>query len=105
MAIGGQTDWRAVLKMAPEPSRERSLRVSSSLIGLEMRLPAPLDKPGDTPMPSWFEIQWPATGGPQGRLALGSVVSGSYALASDAGGVRLAHGALTFGAGGADSSD
>jgi uncharacterized protein (TIGR02099 family) len=105
IAIDGQTDWRAALKMAPEPSRERSLRVSSSLIGLEMRLPAPLDKPGDTPMPSWFEIQWPATGGPQGRLALGSVVSGSYALASDAGGVRLAHVALTFGSGESNSSD
>jgi uncharacterized protein (TIGR02099 family) len=105
IAISGQTDWRAALKMAPEPSRERSLRVSSSLIGLEMRLPAPLDKPGDTPMPSWFEIQWPVTGGPQGRLALGSVVSGSYALASDAGGVRLAQLALTFGEGESNSSD
>jgi uncharacterized protein YhdP len=91
--------------MAPEPNRERSLRVSSSLVGLEMRLPAPLDKPADAPMPSWVEIQWPATGGPQGRLALGSVVSGSYALASDAGGLRLGHLALTFGAGESTSSD
>ncbi len=24
-SIGGQTDWRAVLKMTPEPTRERSL--------------------------------------------------------------------------------
>jgi uncharacterized protein (TIGR02099 family) len=105
IAIGGQTDWRATLKMAPEPNRERSLRVNSSLVGLEMRLPAPLDKPADAPMPSWVEIQWPATGGPQGRLALGSVVSGSYALASDAGGLRLAHLALSFGAGESTSSD
>ena len=105
IAIGGQTDWRAALKMAPEPGRERSLRVSSSLVGLEMRLPAPLDKPGDTPMPSWFEIQWPSTGGPQGRLALGSVVSGSYTLASDANGMRLAHVALTFGAGESNAGD
>ncbi len=105
IAIGGQTDWRATLRMAPEPSRERSLRVSSSLAGLQMRLPAPLDKPADAPMPSWVEIQWPAAGGPQGRLALGSVVSGSYALASDAGGLRLAHLALTFGAGESTSSD
>jgi uncharacterized protein (TIGR02099 family) len=105
IAIGGQTDWRATLKMAPEPNRERSLRVSSSLVGLEMRVPAPFDKPADAPMPSWVEIQWPATGGPQGRLALGSVVSGSYVLASDAGGLRLAHLALTFGAGESTSSD
>src|SRR6202789_4398517 len=105
IAMGGQTDWRATLKMAPEPNRERSLRVSSSLAGLEMRLPAPLDKPADAPMPSWVEIQWPASGGPQGRLALGSVVSGSYALVSDAGGLRLSHVALTFGAGDSGAGD
>jgi uncharacterized protein (TIGR02099 family) len=105
ISVGGQTDWRAALKMAPEPNRERSLRVSSSLVGLEMKLPAPLDKPADTPMPSWVEVQWPATGGAQGRLALGSVVSGSYALGSDANGGGLAHLALRFGAGEASSSD
>jgi uncharacterized protein (TIGR02099 family) len=105
ISIGGQTDWRAVLKMAPEPNRERSLRVNSTLAGIEMKLPAPLNKPADTPMPSSFEIQWPPAGGPQGRLALGSVVSGSYALESDAGGLRLARLALTFGAGEASSGD
>jgi uncharacterized protein (TIGR02099 family) len=99
IAIGGQTDWRAVLKMAPEPNRERSLRISSNLVGLEAKLPAPLDKAADAPMPSWFEIQWPATGGPLGRLALGSVLSGSYALESNANGTRLAHLVLSFGAG------
>jgi uncharacterized protein (TIGR02099 family) len=105
IAIGGQTDWRAALKMAPEPNRERSLRVSSSLVGLEMKLPAPLDKTADAPMPSWFEIQWPAAGGPLGRLALGSVVSGSYALESSASGVRLARLALSFGAGESNSNE
>ena len=105
ISIDGQTDWRALLKMAPEPNRERSLRVSSTLVGLAMKLPAPLDKPADTPMPSWFEIQWPANGGPQGRVALGSVVSGSYALESDTNGMRLAHLALNFGAGEPSSSD
>jgi uncharacterized protein (TIGR02099 family) len=105
ISIGGQTDWRAALKMAPEPNRERSLRVSSSLVGLEMKLPAPLDKAADTPMPSWFEIEWPASGRPHGRLALGAVVSGSYALESDTNRMRLAHLALTFGAGESSSSD
>jgi uncharacterized protein (TIGR02099 family) len=105
LAIGGQTDWRATLKMAPEPNRERSLRVSSTLVGIELALPAPLNKAADTPMPSWFDIQWPAAGGPQGRLSLGSVAGGSYALASDANGVRLAHLTLNFGAGEAAPSD
>jgi|HubBroStandDraft_1064217.scaffolds.fasta_scaffold01022_12 uncharacterized protein (TIGR02099 family) len=99
IAIGGQTDWRGSLRMAPEPNRERSLRLSSTLAGLEMKLPAPLDKPADAPMPSWLEIQWPASGGPQGRLALGSVLSGSYALESDAKGMRLTRVALNFGGG------
>jgi uncharacterized protein (TIGR02099 family) len=98
MPISGQTDWRAVLKITPEPARERSLRVSSTLVGFEMNLPAPLDKGATTPLPSWLEIQWPAVGGPQGTLALGSLVSISYALESDAGGMRLAHASMTFGA-------
>jgi uncharacterized protein (TIGR02099 family) len=105
LSIDGQTDWRATLRMAPEPARERTLRVSSSLIGLEMKLPAPLDKPADTAMPSWFAIQWPAVGGPQGQLALGSVVSGAYMLDSDANGLHFAHVALTFGPGESSSSD
>ena len=105
IAIGGQTDWRAVLKMAPEPNRERSLRVSSTLVGLEMKLPAPLDKQANAPMPSWAEIQWPASGGSQGRLALGSVLSGSYALDADAKGGRLARVALTFGGGESNAND
>jgi len=105
IAMSGQTEWRAALKMAPEPNRERSLRLSSSLVGLEMKLPAPLDKGADVPMPSWLDIQWPAAGGPSGRLALGSVVSGSYALESNANGVRLARLALSFGAGEPNSSD
>jgi uncharacterized protein (TIGR02099 family) len=99
LAVSGQTEWRATLKMAPDPNRERSLRMSSNLVGLELQAPAPLDKAADTPMPSWLEIQWPAAGGPQGRLSLGSLVSGSYALEPDAGGLRLAHLTLNFGAG------
>jgi uncharacterized protein (TIGR02099 family) len=105
IAIGGQTDWRGVLKMAPEPNRERSLRLSSSLVGLEMQLPAPLDKAADISMSSWLEIQWPASSGPQGRLSVGSVVSGSYTLESAADGLHLARLALTFGGGETNSND
>jgi uncharacterized protein (TIGR02099 family) len=105
LSIEGQTDWRATLRMAPEPNRERSLRVSSALAGLEMKLPAPLDKAADTPLPSWVAVQWPAAGGAQGQLALGSVVSGAYALDSDANGMRLSHVALTFGSGESSASD
>jgi len=97
IALEGETDWRAVLKIAPEPARERSLRLSSTLAGLEMKLPRPLDKPASTPLPSWLEIQWPVSGGPQGRFALGSLVGGSYTLETDAAGTRLAHASFNFG--------
>ncbi len=97
LGISGQTDWRAVLKITPEPARERSLRISSTLVGFDMKLPAPLDKSASTPLPSWLEIQWPETGGPQGSFALGSLVSSSYALEPDPAGLRLAHASMSFG--------
>ena len=105
LSISGQTDWRGVLKISPEPARERSLRLSSTLVGFEMKLPAPLDKTAATPLPSWLEIQWPASGGPQGSFALGSLVSSSYALESDQSGMRLGHASMTFGAGDATPSE
>jgi len=104
VVIRGQADWHGVLRIVPEPARERSLRLSSSLAGFELQLPAPLNKPAGTPLPSSLEIQWPANGGPQGRLALGSVVSGTYALDSDADGLHLARAALQFGTGDAGAS-
>jgi uncharacterized protein (TIGR02099 family) len=99
VGIRGQTDWRAVLKITPEPARERSLRVSSSMAGFDLQLPAPLNKPPGTPLPSWLEVQWPASGGPRGRFALGTLVGGSYGLESDGGGLHLASAALQFGTG------
>jgi uncharacterized protein (TIGR02099 family) len=97
MSISGETDWRAVLKITPAPARERSLRISSTLVGFDMKLPAPLNKDASTPLPSWLEIQWPESGGPQGSFALGSLVSSSYALETDPGGMRLAHASMNFG--------
>ena len=105
ISLVGQTEWHAVLRMAAEPNRERSLKVSSNLTGLEMKLPEPLYKAAEVPLPSWLEVQWPATAGAQGRLALGSVLSGSYALEAEASGGRLAHLALTFGGGETGSND
>jgi uncharacterized protein (TIGR02099 family) len=96
LPFSGTADWRAVLKLAPEPNRERSLRISSTLAGLELRLPAPLEKSSGAPLPSWLDIQW-LPNGPQGRLAIGSLVSGSYALKPDEDGYRLVHASLTFG--------
>jgi uncharacterized protein (TIGR02099 family) len=105
VGISGQTDWRGVLKIAPEPARERSLRISSTLVGFDMKLPAPLDKSAVTPLPSWLEIQWPLAGGPQGSFAIGSLVSTTYSLNSDSSGTRLAHASMSFGSNSDDSGD
>jgi uncharacterized protein (TIGR02099 family) len=97
--IDGSTDWHGVLRMSPEPSRERSLRVNGSLAGLALTLPDPLSKPIGTAMPSFVEVQWPAGGGAQVQVALGSVLRGRATLGSDAGGPTLGRVAVMFGSG------
>jgi len=99
IAIGGQTDYRAVLRMAPEPARDRTLNISSSLVGLEFKLPAPLAKPAGAAMPTTVLAQWPASGGQEVRVTLGSVLRGAAMLDSDPNGQKLRHAAVTFGEG------
>jgi uncharacterized protein (TIGR02099 family) len=97
VAIGGQADWHGVLKMAPEPARERSLRIASTLAGIELGLPEPLAKRADGSLPASVDTQWPAGGGVQVRVALGSVLRAALNLESDATGMRLDRAALVFG--------
>jgi uncharacterized protein YhdP len=97
LALQGQTDWRGLLKIAPEPARERSLRIHSSLAGVALRLPEPLAKPAADTWPSWLELSWPAGGGALGRFALGAGVRGAFDLAPDGAGVHLARAAIAFG--------
>lgn len=95
--IGGSTDWHGVLRMAPEPARERLLRINGTLAGLEVNLPEPLAKPAGRPLPSSAEIQWPTGGGMQVRVALGSVLHGQLSLNSGEGGPTLGRAAVAFG--------
>jgi uncharacterized protein (TIGR02099 family) len=97
--ISGSTDWHGVLRMASEPGRERSLRLSSSLSGLDIDLPEPLSKPAGTAMPAAVDIQWPATGPTQLRVSLASMVRADLAVDWDAAGPRLARAAVAFGGG------
>jgi len=99
VALRGVADWRGVVKLAPDPARERSLHVSSSLSGLEVPLPAPLAKPGGRALPSWVDVQWPSAGGARINLALGSVLRGAFVMAADDEGSaqHLAHAAVMFG--------
>ncbi|HTV94505.1 MAG TPA: YhdP family protein [Steroidobacteraceae bacterium] len=99
VAISGQTDWRAVLRMAPEPARERSLRLSSTLAGLELGLPEPLRKPAGASMPLSLDIQWPASNVTQLRIALASLLRSDVTLNWDSGSPKLARAAVSFGGG------
>jgi uncharacterized protein YhdP len=60
--IGGSTDWHGALRMAEEPARERVLRITSSLAGLDLNLPEPLAKPVGRALPTAVDIEWPAAG-------------------------------------------
>jgi uncharacterized protein (TIGR02099 family) len=95
--ISGQADWHGVLKMAPAPSPERSLRITSSLSGLEIRLPEPLAKPAVRALPSSVEVQWPQSGGVQVRVVLGSILRSALTLEGDGNGTKLGRAAVAFG--------
>ena len=97
VAITGQTDWRGVLRMNPEPARERSLRLTSSLIGLELGLPVPLHKDAEASLPATVDIQWPAPSVTQLRVALDSVLRGDVTLNDDPSGFKIARAAIWFG--------
>ena len=95
--IGGQADWHGVLKMAPDPARERSLRITSGLSGLELKLPEPLAKPATRALPSSVEVQWPPSGGVQVRVALGSLLRSALSMEGEGTGTRLGRAAIAFG--------
>jgi uncharacterized protein (TIGR02099 family) len=95
--ITGQTDWHGVLRMAPEPARERSLRLTSSLAGLDLKLPQPLSKPAGASMPTSVDVQWPAPNTTQLRVTLASVLRTDVTFDWDAGGAKLARAAVSFG--------
>jgi len=99
VALRGLSDWRGIVKLAPDPERERSVHLSASLSGLEVPLPAPLAKPAGRPLPSWVDIQWPSGGGTRVNLALGSVLRGAVVTSSedDGSAQQLTHAAVMFG--------
>lgn len=103
MPLQGSSDWHAVLKLAPDPARERSLHVTTSLAGIDIALPQPLSKPYGRPFPSWLDIQWPSVGGSQIHVGLGSILRGVFMFEPDpdpdpdSDSTRLTHAAVMFG--------
>jgi len=99
VAIGGQTDWRGVLRMSPEPARERFLHVTSSLEGLELGLPAPLYKTADASLPATVDVQWPASTVTQVRVTLESLLRADVTLDDNPSGFKVSRAAVWFGSG------
>jgi uncharacterized protein (TIGR02099 family) len=97
ISVSGQSDWHGVLKIAPEPGRERSLRVTSNLAGLELNLPEPLAKPAARSVPTTVETQWPPNGAMQVRVAMGTILRTQLILDSDANGTKLSRAEVAFG--------
>jgi uncharacterized protein (TIGR02099 family) len=99
VAIDGQTDWQGVLRMSPEPARERSLHIASSLTGLEVGLPAPLHKAAAASLPTTLNVQWPAPAVTQLRLVVGSLLRSDVTLDDNPSGIKLSRAAVWFGGG------
>jgi uncharacterized protein (TIGR02099 family) len=105
VAIGGQTDWRGVLRMSPEPARERSLHITSSLAGLALGLPAPLHKAADASLPATVDVQWPAPAVTQLKVMLASVVRSEVTFDDNPSGFKVSRAAVWFGGSEPPSSD
>ena len=90
----GHAEWRGTVRLAPLPSRERWVRVSSNLAGLEIRLPAPLDKPAGESWPATAQVEW--LKGPGALLHASVPGIGHGVLQWDAEG-RVERSALQFG--------
>lgn len=97
--IHGQSDWHALIKLAPEPARERSVHVTASLAALDVGLPQPLAKPSGAALPSWLDVQWPSGGGTLVNLGLGPILRAVFTLDADPkdGSERLSRAAVGFG--------
>ena len=91
--------------MAPEPNRERSLRVSSTLVGLELGLPAPWTSPRTRRCRHGSTSNGRRPAGRRGGCRLDPWWAAPMRSQSDAGGMRLAHLTLNFGTGEAAPSD
>ncbi len=105
VGLDGQTDWRALVKLAPDPERERSVHISTNLSGLELNFPQPLYKPLGQALPTSVELRWLSGGHLETRIALASLLRAAATMDSGANGLTLAHAAVNFGTAEATFSD
>ncbi len=92
--LSGQPEWKGELILKRGQPR---LHVESSLVGLDARLPAPLDKRAETPVKLIFDQQMLEDGSRKSELQYGNNVTAAWLSASAAAGRRLERGEINFG--------
>ncbi len=93
----GRIEWRAVTRVAPEPALERTVRVTSNLTGIEIKLPQPLAKTETQALPSYVNFDWPRGGGLFVKAGLSSIARGYADLDISGAQTRLRRAAVIFG--------
>jgi Predicted membrane protein len=78
--LAGDTAWRGQLVLNGAQSE---VRIESDLVGLESRLPAPLDKPAARPLPLLVTRQPQADGAQQFAVQLGQTVGAVWQTSAD----------------------
>lgn len=99
-ALGGNTEWSALLTVLPQthalPPQWR-VRADSNLLGVASRLPEPLAKPSNTPLPLHVEVQGQEADA-ELHISLGERLQGLAALERSGDRWRIARGALRLAA-------
>ena len=105
LVMRGAADWQGSLVIANAPNRERALHLTSTLVGIESELPAPLTKPAAHALATTLDLDWPLTGGLVMNVGLNGFAHAAFTYASGAGGDRMTHAAVMFGDGDPTFSD
>ncbi len=92
--LSGQSDWKGELVLR----RGTPLfRLESNLVGLDARLPEPLEKPAEKPAKFVFEQRSLADGSKQSGLQYGDIATAAWISTPTSAGYRLERGELNFG--------
>lgn len=92
--LSGQSNWKGELVLKRGKPR---FSLESNLVGLDARLPAPMEKTAERPAKFVFEQQSLDDGSKQSALQYGSIATAVWISKPTAGGFRLERGELNFG--------
>ena len=104
--LAGGSEWDVTLDvpMAGGQGKATQLRMKTSLQGVASRLPSPLAKEADEPLPLEVQVDFPRAREPVLRLAYGGFVSGVFEF-GEGGPLGLGRGELRLNSGAAEMPD